>query len=71
MTERHAAIHAAGSLLLQFLDRHVFVELVPIENPQVRIPLQRRLPDVLFETSRLTHLCYHLLRWETFALFMT
>jgi hypothetical protein len=35
--------------------RHVFVELVPIENPQQRVSIGRELPGVVFEAGGFAH----------------
>ena len=34
----------------------MFMKLVPVENPQFRIPLIRNLTEKLFETGRLAHI---------------
>src|SRR5438128_2560252 len=55
MAERHAAIHAAGALLLQLVVAAVFVEFQPVANAHLRRSSQRQLARIFQESCRLTH----------------
>ena len=56
VAERHAAVHAARSLLPQVLLLHVMVEFVPVPNAILRRAIDRQLAQILHETRWLAHL---------------
>src|SRR5580704_3713259 len=55
MAERHAAIHAAGGLKLDFLRRELLIHLEPIVNALRHRAARRRLARVFQESGDLTH----------------
>jgi hypothetical protein len=55
LAERHAAIHAAGSLPLEMLLRRMREDLFEIGHPLDRIAVRNRLAGELFESGGFTH----------------
>jgi len=55
VTERNAAVHAPRALRAHLLRRKVFVDLLPVRDPDRDRPPLRQLPVVLHEPGRLTH----------------
>ena len=55
MTERDAAVHAAGALLARLLDDHRQVDLLPVLQPLLDRPPACTEPRDLDEAGDLTH----------------
>ena len=55
MAKRNSAINAPSSLRLQFVNGHVVVELVPVQNAQKWFPILWNLTLKFFEASWLSH----------------
>src|SRR5262249_36410422 len=55
VTERDAAVHATGGLVLELLGVHVFMELVPVTDAFVGFAVRRQFPEVFNESSRFSH----------------
>src|SRR6185503_6762534 len=55
MTKWHSAVHAARSLIPEFLLRHMRVELLPVMNSLRWLAGNRERPRILHEACHLTH----------------
>jgi hypothetical protein len=55
VAKRNAAIHAAGSLVAEFLLLHVGMKLLPVAHAHYRCPVHGQFPQILDESSWFTH----------------
>ncbi len=62
MAKRNTTIHAARALLLESFFRHVFVELVPVQQTDEWLAIRRNFPSHRHETPRVSH------RYLTFSI---
>jgi hypothetical protein len=55
VAKRNAAIHAAGSLVAEFLLLHVGMKLLPVAHTLRRCTIHGQFPQILDESSWFTH----------------